>query len=70
MKNINLEIKKLLDIKEVVDDFNNLRKLNKKVVPISATRYAELAASEELDINLIYFVLDEKTGQYIDGYLD
>ena len=31
MKNINLEIKELLDIKEVVDDVNELRKSNKSL---------------------------------------
>ena len=71
MHNINYEIQRLLDIKQMVDSFNLARKnSNISILPVSQDFFNRAAATNKLMNEVLYYIFDKDIGQYIDGYLE
>lgn len=70
VKNIDTEIQRLLIIKEEIDAFNIMKKWYLNIVPISQSKYNELASNNHLDEEALYYIFDKDIGQYIDGYIE
>ena len=69
-KNIDIEIHRLLTIKEEINAFNRMKEWYPNIVPISLSKYNELLSNNYLDKETFYYVIAKNIGQYIDGYLD
>lgn len=70
MKNIDVEINKLLSIKKDIRQIN-LFKQNCifDVDILSKQKYDEFARNSLLDENKLYYIVDQEVGQYIEGYM-
>ena len=71
MKDIDYEIQRLLDIKQTVDNFNAVRKKsNIEILPVSKSFYNQQANENNLVSDVLYYIFDKDTEQYINGYIE
>lgn len=69
-KDIDIEINRLLGIKDTVISLQKDLLGNKNLKVISPYKFYELMNSDELDNDIIYIEVDPEIGQYIEGYIE
>ena len=67
MKDINLEIKKLLELKEELDKITELKKTNENLIIVSQARYDFLNSKHPIEPNK-YYIASLELRPYIEGY--
>ena len=70
MKDINLEINRLLSIKE---DIHRIELFKQNCIfdidILSKQKYDEFARNSLIEENKLYYIIDQEVGQYIEGYI-
>lgn len=69
-ENIKEKICRLLRIQTDVNAFNEAKKRYPKTIALSQAKYDELLHNNNLDNDTFYYIFDQETGLYIDGYMD
>ena len=69
-ESVKEEICRLLRIQTNINAFNEAKKKYPKTIALSQAKYNQLLSGNDLDNDTFYYVFDEETGKYIDGYLD
>ena len=68
-KNIDDEINKLLDIRDVIKEFEYMQQHSDfTVFTMSQRKYDELCSNNEIMNDAIYYIFEPEIGQYIKGY--
>lgn len=71
MKNINDEINKLLDIKELIKEIEYMQQYSKfAIMPMSQCKYDEFCSRNMIRNDILYYIIEPEIGQYIKGYID
>lgn len=69
-ESISEEISNLLVVKAEIDAFDEMKKRHPNTIPLSKAKFDEMMYRNVLDHNTFYYVIDEKIGRHIDGYMD
>ena len=67
-KDIDKEIEKLLEIKEIVDEIKILKVIIENVQVLSQARYDFLASKNAIKLDVYYYIAPLETRPYIEDY--
>ena len=70
-KNIDNEINKLLDIKELIKEIEYMQQYSRfTIIPVSQCKYDKLRSNNKTRSDTLYYVIEPEIGQYIEGYIE